>query len=370
MKIGELIQETKVYNCLECGECTANCPIAWFETDYSPRWIAKRALEGLLDPREKKIWSCMSCQICSERCPSRVDFPTFIWGLRAEALKAGVEEEAYVRGLEQLFLSGEQDKDLGIIRELVAGKTTAKGQDGGIVTSLLIAGLEKGLFERAIVVQRKDGFRAEAIVTETVADILKASGSKYQFSPTVERLVEAILEGGKKRTAIVGLPCGIYGIRRIQRFYPDMELYTIGLFCFENFYYELLKPIVNKLLEVDLGLADKIDVKKGKIVVHIGSEQKACEVKELERAVRGSCLFCTDFTARLADISVGSVGSPEGYSTVIIRSKKGEELFGLLKDLERTKVDREEIMELAKLKKKKGMDALEKLGNRIAAGKK
>jgi len=55
---------------------------------------------------------------------------------------------------------------------------------------------------------------------------------------------------------------------------------------------------------------------------------------------------------------------------VIIRSKKGEELFSLLKNLERTKVDRDELVELAKLKKKRGMDALEKLGNRIAAGKK
>ena len=363
MELEELIQETKVYNCLECGECTANCPIAWFETDYSPRVIAKRALEGFIDLRDEKIWSCMSCQMCSERCPSKVDYPKFIWGLRAEALKAGVEEEAYIRELEQLFLTGERDKDIGIVKEIVAGKTTIKGQDGGIVTSMLTAGMEKGLFERAIVVHRQDGFRAQAIVAENEDDIIKARGSKYQFSPTVERLVEVIIEGGKKRIAIVALPCGIYGIRRIQRFYPDVELYTIGLFCFENFYYELLRPIVSEILEVDLGRADKIEVKRGKFVVHIEGASKACEVKELESAVRGSCLFCTDFTARLADISVGSVGSPDGYSTVIIRSKKGEELFGLLKDLARTNIDREEIVELARLKKKRGMEELEKLGS-------
>lgn len=64
------------------------------------------------------------------------------------------------------------------------------------------------------------------------------------------------------------------------------------------------------------------------------------EIEELENAVRESCFFCTDFTARLADISVGS---PDGYSTVITRSKRGEELFGLLKDLETTSVDRDEI---------------------------
>jgi coenzyme F420 hydrogenase subunit beta len=366
MEIEELVQETKVYNCLECGECTASCPISWFEKDYSPRLIAKKALEGVIDPREAKIWSCMSCHLCSDRCPSGVDYPRFIWGLRAEALKAGVEEELYVRELEELFLSGKRDGDIGIIREIAAGKTTVEGQDGGMVTSLLIAGLEKGLFERAIVVRRKKGFGAQAIVTENVEDIREARGSKYQFSPTIERLEEAILEGGKKRTAIVALPCSIYGIRRIQRCYPDADLYAIGLFCFETFYYDLLKPIVRELLGIDLEHADKIDVKKGKFVVHIGGEQKACEVKELEPTVRGSCLFCTDFTARLADISVGSVGSPDGYSTVITRSEKGEKLFGLLTDIKNTKVDRDEIVKLANLKKKRGRDELEKLGKRIA----
>lgn len=363
MEIEELIQETKVYNCLECGKCNANCPISWFESDYSPRLIAKRALEGFID-LDEKIWSCMSCQICSDRCPSEVDYPKFIWALKAGALKSGIEEEAYMSELEQLFLNGERDEDIGIVKEITAGKTVVEGQDGGIVTSLLTAGMEKGLFDSAIVVHREDGFRAKAIMTENVEDIIKASGSKYQFAPTVERLVEAIIGGGKERIAIVALPCSIYGIRRIQRVYSDVELYNIGLFCFENFYYELLKPIVSEIMEVDLGLADKIDVKKGKFVVYIEGESKACEVGELERAVRESCFFCTDFTARLADVSVGSVGSPDGYSTVITRSKKGEELFGLLKGkgLETTSVDRNEIAKLASLKKKRGIEELEKLG--------
>ena len=365
MEIEELIRETKVYNCVECGECTANCPVSWFETDYSPRAIVKKALEGLIDAREEKIWSCMSCEICSDRCPSAVDYPKFIWGLRAEALKSGIGEETYVSELEQLFLDGERDEDIGIVREMTAGKMSIAGQDGGIVTSLLTAGMEKGLFESAIVVHRADGFKAKAITTEDVEDIIKAKGSKYQFAPTVERMVEAVLEGGKKRIAIVALPCSIYGIRRIQKAYPEVELYTIGLFCFENFYYEVLKPLVSELLGVDLGLADKIDVKKGKFVVDIEGESKVCAVGEIDKAVRASCVFCTDFTARLADISVGSVGSPDGFSTVITRSTKGEELFGLLKGeekgLETTSVDHDEIAKLVSLKRKRGVEELEKL---------
>ena len=121
---------------------------------------------------------------------------------------------------------------------------------------------------------------------------------------------------------------------------------------------------MSEILGVEIGLADKVDVKKGKFVVYVKGERKACEVGELEKAVRESCVFCTDFTARLADISVGSVGSPDGYSTVILRSKKGEELFGLLKGegLETTSVDRDEIAKLVSLKRKRGMEELEKLG--------
>lgn len=363
MGIEELIQETKVCNCLECGECTANCPISWFERDYSPRLITKKALEGIIEPRDEKIWSCMSCHLCSDRCPSGVDFPRFIWALRAAAVRAGIEHESFYRALEEIFLSGDRDPDIGLVRAVLAAKTPIEGQDGGIVTSLLIAGLEKGLFERAIVVQRREGFGAQAIVTEKVEDILAARGSKYQFAPTIERLEEAIVAGAKKRTAIVALPCSIYGIRRIQRVCQAAEIYAVGLFCFETFYYDLLKRLVSEVLGIELGDADKLDVKRGKFIVHIGGQQKACAVSELEPGVRVSCLFCTDFTARLADISVGSVGSPDGYSTVIIRSEKGERLFGLLSEIEKIEADRAEIVNLAKLKKERGRKELEKRGS-------
>ena len=41
------------------------------------------------------------------------------------------------------------------------------------------------------------------------------------------------------------------------------------------------------------------------------------------------CSVCKDFSAELADISVGSVGSAAGYSTVLVRSGIGEELIKL-----------------------------------------
>jgi len=39
------------------------------------------------------------------------------------------------------------------------------------------------------------------------------------------------------------------------------------------------------------------------------------------------CHYCIDYVAELADISVGAVGSADGWTTVIVRSEMGQKLF-------------------------------------------
>jgi len=45
---------------------------------------------------------------------------------------------------------------------------------------------------------------------------------------------------------------------------------------------------------------------------------------ELEESVRPGCHVCTDFTAVNADVSAGAVGSPDGYTTLVIRNDIGK----------------------------------------------
>jgi coenzyme F420 hydrogenase subunit beta len=278
-------------------------------------------------------------------------------GLRAEALRSG-REKIHLSELEQLFLEGVTDKEYGIYRDVKAVKTAIKGQDGGVVTSLLVEGMKKGFFDSAIVVYRQNGFQAEAVIAENVSDIRMAKGSKYQLVSVAGKLVEAVKEKGKKKIAVVGLPCQVLGIREIQKAMPEVEIFVIGLFCMENFVYRLLRQRVGELLKVDLDLAEKANITKGNFIVTNEGKQVSCKVSELQEAVRTGCFFCTDFTSRLADISVGSVGSPDGYSTVITRSRKGEELFRLLKDPKETSADRDEIDRLASWKERKGFEKL------------
>ncbi|MEZ5125450.1 MAG: 4Fe-4S dicluster domain-containing protein [Thermoleophilia bacterium] len=56
-------------SCIQCGICTSGCPAARF-TDYSPREIARRALDGdetLLT--DDSLWACYYCYTCQSRCP-------------------------------------------------------------------------------------------------------------------------------------------------------------------------------------------------------------------------------------------------------------------------------------------------------------
>jgi heterodisulfide reductase subunit C len=56
-------------SCMQCGICTSVCPAARF-ADYSPREIARRALDG--DPtllEDDSVWFCFYCYTCQSRCP-------------------------------------------------------------------------------------------------------------------------------------------------------------------------------------------------------------------------------------------------------------------------------------------------------------
>jgi len=91
-------------------------------------------------------------------------------------------------------------------------------------------------------------------------------------------------------------------------------------------------------------------VQQSKFLVHSGGVVHSCSVKDLDAAAEKACAYCDDFTSRFADVSVGSVGSKEGYSTVIVRSAVGEKVVQKL-GAEKRPVDNSEVARLAKLKR-------------------
>jgi heterodisulfide reductase subunit C len=56
-------------SCIQCGICTSACPAARF-TDYSPREVARRALDGDVSLlTDDSLWYCFYCYTCQSRCP-------------------------------------------------------------------------------------------------------------------------------------------------------------------------------------------------------------------------------------------------------------------------------------------------------------
>jgi coenzyme F420-reducing hydrogenase beta subunit/Na+-translocating ferredoxin:NAD+ oxidoreductase RnfD subunit len=334
---------TKTYDCIRCGSCLYVC-----QNSLSPILI-KEAFEKQNAKTLMKLEAdyCTGCRTCNFVCPAGIDLESHTLGYPLQ------EEEA--REIEQQFLKGTADENIGVYTEMFSAKSDIDGQDGGVATALLVSGMQKDMFDAAIVVKRTDGYWAEAVIAENVDEIMEAKGTKYLRVPLMSKLGDLIAKG-KRKIAIVGMACEVRAARRIQpillREYPNLELTIIGLFCYECFDYYKLKEETARLLGVDLDKAEKTQIHKGKYIVRVDGKDHSVSVKELNNAVEGRCLDCPDFTAKYSDISVGSVGSDEGYSTVIVRSDIGKKLFESL-DLAKGEVDKEEVTKLAIRKKKR-----------------
>ena len=169
------------------------------------------------------------------------------------------------------------------------------------------------------------------------------------------------------KLAVVGTPCQIQTIRKMQilRIIPSHIVhFTIGLFCFENFLIdsEGKKYLANKI-GADLDQIEKINLKddfvvmlKDKRVVHI-------DLDDLGPIVRSACLTCTSFSNYTADISVGGLGSPDGYTTTVVRTKDAQKLInraigqGYLEEIQQKGVFKK-IEKMANKKRKRGIRVL------------
>jgi len=229
---------------------------------------------------------------------------------------------------------------LGKYLDVMTVKTTDKtlqkySQDGGIVSALLIHALETGVIEGAVVAMPTDEpWNPEPYVATTPEEIIAAAGTKYVLCPLNNALKIAAREQGIDKIGMVGMHCLTYAVRKMQlypfgaRHLPNKMALLLGIFCTENFSYTGIKAIVEELHKVNIEHVQKMDVSKGKMIVTSTlGERVEVPVKLTHNYVQPGCYICPDLTARTADISTGSIGSPDGWSTVMPRTKVGKDLF-------------------------------------------
>ncbi len=272
--------------CSYCGSCIAVCP--------------KGALEPAVDEPSFNRDECANCKLCLRFCPSQ---PAEIETLPVIEAYTGRTLLEDVKG---------------------------RAQDGGVVSTLLVAGLREGLFTAALTC-KADGLKPTPFISTTPRDVVESAGSKYSSSPNLSLLTKAISEHDK--VAIVGVPCQVKASRLLQGFgrYRGKIKVIIGIFCMENFKHTtLVREMLPNLLGVDPADAGKMQIKHGKFTVHLRGGGKAeVPVKKLKSFMRGSCRTCVDLTALYSDISIGSIGSEEGWSTILVRTETGKKILEL-----------------------------------------
>jgi coenzyme F420 hydrogenase subunit beta len=336
---GHLFAEVvRADKCSFCGACIGVCPVkAIDEKDEKPSIVGR----------------CVGCGFCYAQCPHTPFNPK--------------------GDISKLFESSFKHDVIGYVRGVYSARSTdaeilRHAQDGGVVSTLLLYAIESGLIDCAICsgLSSKEPFRPEPIVAFNRNDILSCAGSKYTASPNLKALTAAVNEFEADSIGFVGVGCQITGVRKMQ--YHDYGAlkyglpvkFAIGLFCSRTFYYSSLFKNFLVSKGIDINKVTKTEITGGKFIVKSGDEiMLSTSLKEIDGYGRKSCEYCGDFTAELADISVGSLDSPDGWTTVIVRSSVGEKLFkecvekGLLECKEMKIEDLKLTIKIAGNKKKK-----------------
>jgi coenzyme F420 hydrogenase subunit beta len=293
--------------CVTCGGCDAVCPVNTIK---------------IVDGTPKLVGLCISCQLCYWNCPvasfdvAEMEMKVFGRTRTDDEAAIGVHKSIYA-------VKAKYDEILG------------KAQDGGAVSAILYQFLS-GDGDGAVVagVEEDRPWAAKPIVVTSKEGILEGAGTKYTNSPSLVGVASAVQEYALKKIALVGTPCQMKGIRNIEndpwsdeRFKETVGL-RIGVFCMGTFAY----PSFMKYLDeegIEAAKVEKFEIKGGRfIALQDGKEIHNVKLATVKSLVRQCCHTCGDFSAEFADLSVGNVGSPNGWSTVIVRTDVGEEALG------------------------------------------
>jgi coenzyme F420 hydrogenase subunit beta len=243
------------------------------------------------------------------------------------------------------------------------------------VTAILLASLAAGEIDGAVVAREDPDHPWKCVphLATTPAEIRAASGSFYNQTMALACLdLAAAGLPSNARIAVVGTPCEIQGIKALQARQwrrgasrVDAVALTIALLCTKSFDYR--KLMVRELSESrGLSLADvgKVDVIHGRMIVEDRSGGTLVDepVKNFHGAALKGCDECADFLGRAADISIGSVGSGPGYSSVIVRTEAGARAWAAARDdLDVGELDAPEALEkLDRLDKKIASQSLQR----------
>jgi coenzyme F420 hydrogenase subunit beta len=297
---------------------------------------------------------CTYCGACASVCPyGIIEFNENGPYITEECYRFGrgsckdvchrVMTDAARIGLNVFNFKAKPPTILGQYEKALAARATdpqlqEKGQDGGAVTALLNYMFDNGLIDGAVTVSGIS--KPQSSVIRNKDELLTSQGAKYAAVPLMQALRKS---DDIKNAAVVSLPCQTYGVRRAQ-FYTGLNVhpreigtdaestyipnitYVIGLFCMENFRYELLSEALTNA-GIDMDKVTKYSIHLDTMIVDTEDGEYEISLKDLSSCVWDGCKMCRDAVSKVADVSAGNIGSSAGWTTLLARNAKGVELI-------------------------------------------
>jgi len=304
--------------CTGCSGCVVACPHDVIGYRHESGGYKPFHLEEELGP-DDCIHGQKGCTSCTRACPR---FRS--WEPEAD---------------EHLFARYRRDDELaGIYQDILLTKASDEtvhrmGQDGGLVSAMLLWLLDEGYIDGALVSYlegERSAWKARPGVATTKDEVLAAAGSRYTYSANTLALDEAV-ERGLSNLALVGMSCmtsipAVMWHRKIGKVSKPIK-FVLGLLCSKTFD----DAIFEELFETKYGIAKQTITKMNiKGVFQLWTDDGGYHeipLKECHAWTREGCTHCPDFAAEHADVSTGGIGELNDWTLTIVRTELGREVI-------------------------------------------
>ena len=307
--------------CAGCGSCAILCPSAAVSIKLDNNLGYYKA--------SKNDNLCINCGLCQSICP----FVKTDYSLLNLEIFGKIPDYFWLGNYNDCFIGNSTDPDIRY-----------NSSSGGMITQLLIWALDENIIDGALVTRMssENPLHSEPIIARNKADIIEAAGSKYCPVPSNLALKEILNSNDGERFAVVGLPCQILGIRKLEKrnsILKEKIIMHLGLFCSHTLSYNATLFLLG-----NLGI-DKFSIKKiryrgegwpGKLqLVLSDGRNRILPLSDYYDICFGAfspkcCTLCVDHTNILADISFGDAWLSEyrddniGKSIIIPRNEVGQ----------------------------------------------